>query len=364
VHAQIDVDLRHHLHVFWNGKNANALAVFLKIALHANEDGWAWPGRKSILRDTGISTPHALSAALRHLRGVTINGQRVFEHYRERKGKKWGRSIYLIFPDLPHGDAPDDYENLVVWNPKKRSKEEQAHQNEDHPHVDDPHAEEPHVDDPHHEVEPFKEEPSKGAAGAAEVSPPAGAPPMYQGYAFIVTHFPEDLTFDCPNPECGQTSVPWPKKRTKFVCPHCQAPLAGFELGNDEKGTPDWKPPARVVPKEEKRILGNLIPNCPAELRQFPYLERDKAGILAVLAAARPVLLSELDHQRQMWLAKRGTRNGVAHNGMVSAQHKIGATRKESDGDQAQGDAGTAAPSVGHVPVWPGSIQHQPSQAS
>jgi len=120
VHAQIDVDFRYHIHEFSNGRNTNALAVFLCIGLHADQNGWAWPGRSLIQQETGLSTERALTAALAHLRKVKIQGQRVFAHYREGRadGQK-GRSAYLIFPDLPHDGFPkgNSFENLQEFNP-------------------------------------------------------------------------------------------------------------------------------------------------------------------------------------------------------------------------------------------------------
>jgi hypothetical protein len=158
VFAQIDVDLRGHLHEFNNGRNSNSLAVFLCLALHANEGGWAWPGRDLIHKETGIGTGHALSNALAHLRKVEINGQRVFTHYRERTPdtKAWGRSAYLIFPDLKH--APPPLPNMEVWDP----------------HAGDQHMGDHHAGNQHYKVEPSREEPSEEkdcAAKNAALSP-------------------------------------------------------------------------------------------------------------------------------------------------------------------------------------------------
>lgn len=144
IHAQIDVAMRDHLHEFNNGKNMNALGVFLKIALHANESGWAWPSREEIKSKTGLSTEHALSAALKHLRNMTIDGQRVFAHYRVQEQGRWGRSAYLIFPDLPHGEPPFPHMVLYSLQPVQ-------------PHEGDPHVGEPHAGDPQHKEEPKKE---------------------------------------------------------------------------------------------------------------------------------------------------------------------------------------------------------------
>lgn len=160
VFAQIDVDLRQHLHVFNNGKNSNSLSVFLCLALHANEGGWSWPGRDLIHKETGIGTGHALSNALAHLRGVRIEEQRVFTHYRVRdpETQAWGRSAYLVFPDLKHCEAP--FPDMVEWNP----------------HAGDQHMGHPHAGDQHYEEEPSKEEPSKEKDSAAKNAAPSPSP--------------------------------------------------------------------------------------------------------------------------------------------------------------------------------------------
>lgn len=108
VHAQIDVDFRNHVHEFNSGYNLNALAVFMCIALHANQDGWAWPSRELLKKETGLSTDDAISNAIKHLREMDIEGVPVLAHYRlrDKKSQRWDRSLYLIFPSLPHGEPP------------------------------------------------------------------------------------------------------------------------------------------------------------------------------------------------------------------------------------------------------------------
>lgn len=118
-HAQIDVDFRSHVHLFNNGRNLNPLGVFLCVALHANEYGWAWPSRDTLMRETGISTQEAMTSALAHLRQLRIEDQRVFAHYREMgEDGRYGRSAYLIFPDLPSACIPDQFTNLREYDPR------------------------------------------------------------------------------------------------------------------------------------------------------------------------------------------------------------------------------------------------------
>lgn len=119
VFAQIDVDFRAHVHLFNNGRNLNPLGVFLCVALHANEYGWAWPSRDTLIRETGISTQEAMTSALAHLRQLRIEGQRVFAHYREiGEDGRYGRSAYLIFPDLPSDRTPEQFTNLHEYDPR------------------------------------------------------------------------------------------------------------------------------------------------------------------------------------------------------------------------------------------------------
>jgi hypothetical protein len=63
IYAEVAVALRDQIHHFNTGKSCNAFAVFMKIALHTDEYGWAFPSNRSISAGTGISTAHALAAA-------------------------------------------------------------------------------------------------------------------------------------------------------------------------------------------------------------------------------------------------------------------------------------------------------------
>lgn len=112
VFCKIEARFREHLHVF--SRNPYALAVFICISLHVNEHGWAWPGRALIKHETGIATDDALSVALADLRQIKIADRRIFAHYRQwfPRTARWGRSAYLIFPDVDHGPPPFDHMTL------------------------------------------------------------------------------------------------------------------------------------------------------------------------------------------------------------------------------------------------------------
>lgn len=168
VHAQIDVDFREHIRVFNNGKNLNPLGVFLCIALHAGEGGWAWPGRELLKKETGISTESALTSALAHLRSTRLGEQRAFAHFRvlDPDKKRWGRSAYLIFPDLPAGPPP--FAHLVEFT------------NKSDPIYDDPTLGHPTLGDHTLEEEPSEVEPYKVTpTPSARVTEPEVEEPVY-----------------------------------------------------------------------------------------------------------------------------------------------------------------------------------------
>ena len=139
-YATIAVALRDMLHEFNTGKNLNPFAVFMKIALHADKDGWAWPGRGSIKTGTGLSSDAAISSAIKHLCQMRIDGHRVLSWYRAQDPdtKQWGWSLYRIFPD-----AFDETESI----PKEFSGKDLIPQGEG-PTIDNPLVDNPRVDNP------------------------------------------------------------------------------------------------------------------------------------------------------------------------------------------------------------------------
>jgi hypothetical protein len=146
----------------------------MKIALHTDEHGWAFPGNRSISASTGISTAHALASARTHLQKVRIDGHRVLEVYRERRSDgTFGRHLYRIFPDawtdgLEHVPATFDAEALTPIQTDEVGSSRDKQPDVDNPHVDDPHAEEPHADHPQHKKNHLSKEhqdPRSGSAG-------------------------------------------------------------------------------------------------------------------------------------------------------------------------------------------------------
>ena len=101
IYANIAVAMRDMLHEFNTGKNLNPFAVFMKIALHADDHGWAFPGRNSIKKGTGLSSDAAIASAIKHLCTMRIDGHRILDWYRTQdpETKQWWWSLYRIFPD-------------------------------------------------------------------------------------------------------------------------------------------------------------------------------------------------------------------------------------------------------------------------
>ena len=173
IYAEVAVALRDQIHHFNTGKSCNPFAVFMKIALHTDENGWAFPGNRSISASTGISTAHALASARTHLQKVRIDGHRVLEVYRERRPDgTFGRHLYRIFPDawtdgLEHVPATFDAEALNLLVTDYVGDHGDAQPDVDNPHVDDPHAEEPHADHPQHKKNHLSKDHQDQRSGSA-----------------------------------------------------------------------------------------------------------------------------------------------------------------------------------------------------
>ena len=96
VHIQVSISFRDYLHTL---KGA-PLAVFLSIALHSNENGWSWPSRTLISRETGYNT-NTISQALSELCQTRIKDHRILLRYQPQAGNgNFKTNRYLIFPSL------------------------------------------------------------------------------------------------------------------------------------------------------------------------------------------------------------------------------------------------------------------------
>lgn len=107
VYMKVGVDLRKHLHHFKGAR----LAIFMAIALHADEEGLSFPSYETLERETGYKSD-TIAAALKELCKLEIEGHRVLVKYREKDEKKRyvGGNRYLIFPtqeECQMWDKPD-----------------------------------------------------------------------------------------------------------------------------------------------------------------------------------------------------------------------------------------------------------------
>lgn len=94
VYIQVDVMFRDYLHYLRGAK----LAVFMAIALHANEEGWAWPSYETLARETGYCQDK-IRDALNELCALEINGRRLLLRYQPRGEEgRFKPNLYLIFP--------------------------------------------------------------------------------------------------------------------------------------------------------------------------------------------------------------------------------------------------------------------------
>jgi hypothetical protein len=94
VFAKVDVSFRDYLHLL---KGAH-LGVFLAIALHSNEEGWAWPSYSTLARETGYSED-TIRRTLTYLCELEIDGHRILLRYQPKTNDGTFQSNrYLLFP--------------------------------------------------------------------------------------------------------------------------------------------------------------------------------------------------------------------------------------------------------------------------
>lgn len=151
IYAQVAVTLRDTLHLFNTGKNLNPFAIFMKIALHADKEGWAWPGRKNIKQSTGLSTDSAITSALKHLCTMRIEGHRVMSMYRTKDDSgQWRATLYRIFPDAWQTfSVPEKFCGLQLAP---------QYENTTNPPVDNPLVDNPVIENPHKKYNHNKKE--------------------------------------------------------------------------------------------------------------------------------------------------------------------------------------------------------------
>lgn len=95
IYMKVGVDLRAHLHHFKGAR----LAVFMAIALHADENGESYPSYETLERETGYGSD-TIATAQEALCQLEIEGHRVLvkRRVRDSEGRFVGGNHYLIFP--------------------------------------------------------------------------------------------------------------------------------------------------------------------------------------------------------------------------------------------------------------------------
>ncbi|GAB4557217.1 MAG: hypothetical protein Kow0047_01390 [Anaerolineae bacterium] len=182
VWAQIDVSFRSYLVQLKGAK----LAVFLAIALHADDEGWAWPSYKVLQDETGYNA-HTIARALDELCQIKIQGHRLLLRYQPtRPDGTFGNNRYLIFPspdevaryettreaNLPSANAPDATGNEIPraeTNPTPQAPETNQDPYAQKPHAENvhtvhavPYAQKPHAENVHTNNNQYKQEPKGG----------------------------------------------------------------------------------------------------------------------------------------------------------------------------------------------------------
>jgi hypothetical protein len=173
IYAEVAVALRDQIHHFNTGKSCNPFAVFMKIALHTDEFGWAFPSKAEIGRKTGVTSKDAISNSIRHLKDMRIEGHRILEVWRERTPDgRFGRSLYRIFPDawsdgLAHIPESFKAESLTLVVNDNDLKTPHS----DYPDPVEPDPEEPDPEDRDHKKNQSIKEHQDQGAGSAGLDP-------------------------------------------------------------------------------------------------------------------------------------------------------------------------------------------------
>lgn len=293
--AQVSVALRDVLYCFNTGKSLNPFGVFMAIALHANADGWAWPGRARLSKETGIKS--AISVSIKHLCKMRIEGHRVLAAWRERRNDgTWGRTLYRIFPDAFEDIVfPDDFdaEKMHQWDPNQP--------NTDQPGVDDLGVDNPGVDNQHMKYIQSQEEPEE-KNNRATALPPSGKKEQDGIFEYQMVD-ESDEQFAC---ECGVVHVIWDLPKTRASC----------KCGNGLR-VRDVQGKVFVKPMIKPVTIGDLIPDIEGVFRAWRVNRGQRQPLLEAHQYNPGMLLECLDWGRRKVKdgdVKMGTALGMALN--------------------------------------------------
>jgi hypothetical protein len=143
VYMQVSVEFRDHLDQFRGAE----LFVFLAIALHSNEAGWAWPSYEYLAEETGYGRD-TVARALSSLCKLDIDGKRILLRVRFRDDLGvLGPNHYLLFPSQQELQQYDGHilplsERMGIIEPRMGFPDVAK------PYLVEPHLAEPDMDNP------------------------------------------------------------------------------------------------------------------------------------------------------------------------------------------------------------------------
>lgn len=159
VFAQLSVEFRQHLYLFKGAR----LHVFLCVALHADDKGWAYPTIEAcIRRETGYNR-ETIILALNELCQLTIEGHRVLLAYQPiNPDGTFQPNQYLIFP-TPKEVAKYETNNSRRRQPRdaKLPSPSAENPNSAEPSLEKPNSVKPNSENPHSKKNQPKPEPSE-----------------------------------------------------------------------------------------------------------------------------------------------------------------------------------------------------------
>lgn len=135
-------------------------------------------------------------------------------------------------------------------------------------------------------------------------------------YEFVDNEYTE---FTCC---CGSTLDVRTLPKRKCKCPVCDTPIQI----HDSHGNITHKPFYAAKPK---RVLGDIIPDCPEKLADIPYQTNEQASkIKIMLAQNKGLLLSSLNWAANMYVSSGWGWRQLVDNGITAAANKIGIAQK------------------------------------
>ena len=161
VFIKLDVKLRDYINLFTN----STFKVFMTIALHANQDGFAYPSIQTLMKETGIGE-EAIYSAVKQLLSMEINNERLIAKIaiKDNKGKR-ANNIYLLLPNREDFKKIADRTLYLDFSKYFPNSPEIYHIYwEGTPYTDEPYPVQPSMDEPSM-VEPSADEPSAAEPG-------------------------------------------------------------------------------------------------------------------------------------------------------------------------------------------------------